>query len=418
MKIKKVLCAVMACSIVLSASAFAAGTKENTKLSDGSGSNRGQTNDILFDDFTSAEEGAFPAGWSIANNNGEITTEKVDTGAYGKKNCLLLIDKTSDASWGGPTAKLSVGNLNTGIVGFEVRLKYTPDESSAYTVLNILLQNAAGANVVSSFTPSAGGSFVVRNTSSSSVPLMPIETDTWYTIKYFVDFDNGRYDALMTNETTGAIASQLNLEFATDTDKDTITTFTTLSECYGGTYTYDYVRVTKEESRLNSVLDDLTANIEKGVPAEMIDGPVSHAIGSKINIKVDDIYMATTEEPRLSGEEVLVTAKNIANMFNMVYVRNDEGFTLKNDEVEFSFGPDGSPSGAQLSAAPEVDGVQLFVPIKDIVTAMGYSYSFDSANNVVNISTDGGGTEPTSEESGGESAEETAETENSEEEAE
>ena len=109
-----------------------------------------------------------------------------------------------------------------------------------------------------------------------------------------------------------------------------------------------------------------------------------------MNIKYNDRYMFTTQAPVISGEEVLVTAKNLATMFNMAYQRSVDGYTIKNAANEITFAVDGASAKKngdklELSAACKIKGTQIFVPVSDVAKALGLSYSFDKENNEVVI---------------------------------
>ena len=128
----------------------------------------------------------------------------------------------------------------------------------------------------------------------------------------------------------------------------------------------------------------------KGFPAEMIDAPKNNALAKKTNIKFNGRYMFTTQAPIVSGDEVLVTAKNIATMFNMAYQRNEKGYTLKNALTEITFASDGSSAkknnaSLNLSADCVIKGIQLFVPISDVAEALGLECSFNKETNEVVI---------------------------------
>lgn len=391
MKFKRIICCLVSVSLLASSVVFAAGTKNNTKASlFGEKGVVLNENDVVYLTFEDVAEGEVPEGWSIGGTNGYVDTEVIDNGKGKEKNMLRIVDTSHDSAYTGPEVVYWFDPIDKGIVKYETRFKYTPDGTSTFSLMNFTLRNANKKNIVSGYIPPSGKAFVVRDTSVSAVSMIPIGKDRWYTLTYYVDLDKGVYDAMLLDESSNQISSKFDLRFASDLTKDTVAGARFLGESYGGIYHVDYIRVSKETMRLEDALVAMITDDMKGFPAEMIDAPKNNALAKKTNIKFNGRYMFTTQAPIVSGDDVLVTAKNIATMFNMAYQRNEKGYTLKNALTEITFALDGSSAkknntSLNLSAACEIKDVQIFVPISDVAEALGLECSYNKETNEVVI---------------------------------
>ena len=391
MKFKKFICCVASVSLLASSVVFAAGTKNNTKASlFGEKGVVLNENDVVYLTFDDVAEGEVPAGWAITSTDGYVDTEVIDNGKGVEKNMLRIVDTSHDSAYTGPEAVYKFDPIEKGIVKYETRFKYTPDGTSTFSLMNFTLRNANNKNIAAGYTPPSGKAFVVRDTSTGTVNMITVSKDKWYTLTYYVDVENGVYDAMLLDESTNQSSTKFNLKFASNLEKDTVAAARFRGESYGGIYHIDYIRVSMETMRLDDALVAMITDDMKGFPAEMIDAPKNNALAKKTNIKFNGRYMFTTQAPIVSGDEVLVTAKNIATMFNMAYQRNENGYTLKNALTEITFASDGSSAkknnaSLNLSADCEIKGIQLFVPISDVAEALGLECSFNKETNEVVI---------------------------------
>lgn len=384
--IKKTYClalvVAMIINIIFPVCAFAFALRTNPKAKAAS---RQSAKDVLFMDFTELEEGELPKGSIVS---GTVTTAEYEVDGY-KKNCLEILDTTSAKDYSGSSIYIPVGS-HKGIMGFEVRYKYLPDSASQWNAFSVELYGDDSKNMISrTVVASADGStnFNYGGPDSGALEKERVSHNTWYTLKYIIDFNTGMIDATLKNEGTGVVKIDPDNMFYTDETINELTKIRFLSQAYSGTWVIDYIRITKDETRI-----DYYSTIQKGVTPKMIQGPVSHAVSEKINICLDGKYKYTTDKPYISKiGNVMVTAKNIAAILNLNYYKNGDKYIISNNSVELAMF-DGK-NNAELKAkqinmpcSAEKRKNQLFVPIEFVVKQFGYNSEFKNDENVFYIS--------------------------------
>ncbi len=387
MRFKKIICLLTASLMLTSTVAFGEALRYDYKRMTEAVSNK-QANDIVYEDFTSVSPGMLPAAMNVTKSYGFGTTEMHEVKAGVQKNCFRFTDSTHDKEYTGPTATFSTGS-QTGLLGVEVRYKYIPEETSTYSTFGIQLNGTQGL-ISKTVVISADGSTNLNYGGLGDTILEKgrITNNAWYTLKYVVDFDNQVMDVMLKNETTGFVNQIIGNSFIEQSTFDNLTNVKFTSSVYGGTWMVDYIRVSREKERMPEYEN---LNIKKGVPAELVDGPVSHKLDGKINVNINGIYKATTQKPYLSGNgEVMVYAKNVASMFKMGYYLNGNEVTIRNTKNTFTFaeGSDSAKFGGNvitLSEKCEVKDGKLFVSISDIAKALGYNASYDAENETLLI---------------------------------
>ena len=86
----------------------------------------------------------------------------------------------------------------------------------------------------------------------------------------------------------------------------------------------------------------------------------------------------------------LLTAKNIASIFNLGYYITTDGAVIQSGDIKFTVAKDGSgikkgKNAMTLSADCIAEDKQVFIPIKDIAEALGYECTYDAETNTVVI---------------------------------
>lgn len=389
-KLKKFISIIASASLICSASAFAAAVRIDPK-SVVEIPNRSKANDVFYEDFTSVEEGTVPSSASsTSGSDGYVTTASHDIGGGVTKNCYEIADTNHNAAYGGPNGTISVGTQSGGILGVEIRYKYVPTGSSDWASFEIRFLDSAGKQFSRTVVASANGTtnFNYGGTGNAALEKTRIAHDTWYTLNYIIDFDEQRLDAMLKNEGTGVITQVSDSEYYSETGSKNLKSLNFVASYYGGTYVIDYVRVSKESERMGTMETDL--NIQKGRPAEYTAKPVTHAVAEKTNITLDGKYKYTTKDPKVEGEAVLVTAKNIASIFNLGYYITADGAVIQSGDTKFTVAKDGSGikkgnTAMKLSADCTAEDKQVFIPIKDIAEAIGYECTYDAETNTVVI---------------------------------
>lgn len=387
MKFKRIIAMLAAGFMLTSTAAFADALRYDDKRNVQMES-RQQPNDIIFEDFISVEPGVLPSGMSVTGADGYGTTELFEVSPGVTKNCFKYTDTSHDDEYTGPTATYSTGT-QTGMVGVEIRYKYVPDGTSSYSTFGIQLNGTQGM-ATKSVVISADGSTYLNygGVGDFGLEKSPILQNTWYTIKFVVDFDNQVMDVMLKNEGTGVVTQAIGSPFIENKEFTDLTNIKFTSSKYGGTWMIDYIRVSRETERMQEYEDP---NIKKGVPAELVDGPVSDAVEGRININLNGIYKYTTQKPYLSeNNNVMVFAKNVASIFKMGYYYSPESITIKNADNSFTFedqstAADYNGKSITLSSACALSDGKLFVPIEDIATALGYNCSFNEEEQTLYI---------------------------------
>ena len=236
---------------------------------------------------------------------------------------------------------------------------------------------------------SAAGTFNSNpNTDSAAILSSRLSDGTWTTLTYILDFDNQKMDVTLHNETTGEIKYALGSNFFDPGQHPGLKELAWQSAQYMGSWVYDYIKVSKNASRISDEL--IFENIQKGCPVDVISIPGTTPVSDRININVDGKYKYTTQNPYMAGGEVMVTAKNLATFLGLGYYRNEGTYKLEKDGKTFEVagaGTDVKLNGSieSLPQATELSGVQLFVPISSVAKCFGYEYSFDEATQTVYI---------------------------------
>ena len=391
--IKKIVSLICVFMLAASCCANAAAVRKDIKQS-GVSIDRTRKNDISFIDFSGADFSPNVTGTS--NDEGEVYLDAYEVIPRLKKNCLVVNDTSYGATYEGVSAKITTGT-QTGLVGVEIRYMYDLEEETGCTYGSFIMGLYDGSNKMISrhVIASNNGSsqFNYGGPSGKAMESTKIAPNTWYTIKWVLDLDKQKMDFSLLNEGTHTKTTAYDADWYTEGAGKNLARVDLQSSMYGGKYVFDYVRISKETSRMSESDDDETddgsVDAGKGTESEKIAAPSSTAIADRININLDGIYKFTTQKPYEKDGKVMITAKNLASFFHMGYVK--EGATcliktpngilmIKNGVVTLD---DNS-----VSLAAEEKGEQIFISVEDLCTALGgYDCSYDSIAKTVNIST-------------------------------
>lgn len=390
MKIKRLISFIVAILLMCTSAAFAVAVRINpifvVELP-----SREKPNDVIFEDFSRTEEGGTPAIFkSVSTDNGYTSSATYDIGGGVEKVCFELVDTDHSEAYNGPTTDLLIPRQAGGLVSFEMRYKYVDKSAQSDTCsMTVVFYDDTNKTLETLAITSKTGNHDVNhgNATKERLEYTKMKTDTWYTLKYLFDFENHKLDVSLLNEGTGVLTQAFDKPFNAKIESDNLARIRLKMQVYGGAYVFDYVRLSREEERMAPEDDS-----GKGCPAQYIKKPVSHAVDGKINIKLDGKFKYTTKNPKIDGENVLVTAKNIASIFNLNYFMTVSGAVIKSEDVVLTIATDGSGiknngSDMNLSASCISEDKQVFVPIKDVVEALGYNCRFDAETNTVLITT-------------------------------
>ncbi len=381
MNFKKIVSLICAFSIISSFNCFAAALRTDPELKVYQYEGK-RANDLFFQDFTTLEltdTGVYTAEYEIGENY--------------SKNCLVLNDEDHSSGYGGVSKDFGIGG-QSGLLGVEIRFKYTavPNTSSTYASMSMQLIGNNNETVSRTTVGSADGKIHFNYGNSSNQQTMDngtvIVNDTWYTAKWIIDFTSREIDFSLLNEGTGVTTQALVRGFYQADTANMLNTIRLQTQVYGGRYIYDFVRVSRESDRI----EEIEPTYQKGMPVEKIPNPVAKPEEGRINITVDGVFKYPSAAPYMTEDgAVMVSAKNLAGFIGARYVRLGDTFTItKGDKV---ITVDAANKTAKVSGGTaaiktmEKSGVQLFLSAEEFSKAMGYGCTIDKEQSWVKITT-------------------------------
>lgn len=374
-----------------STAAYGAALRTDIKQEKGgaAATDRRGKNSILFHDFSSAEPGTTPSGIGIGGTSGGcyVTTEIYEVAPGVRKNCLVMYDATFDSSYSGPSVSIPVGGADSGLVSVEVRYMFDKKEgtSSNYTALPIMLKSSSDSMMSRHLVASANG-FQHINGGGVDQTVMEnecISANTWYTATWIIDFDKQRLDFTLLNEGKNSRNYAMDLGFYDGNESKNLSQILIQSQCYGGTWVFDYVKLNKESARM--VQGESDNSIKKGVEAEIIAAPATRPLDGRINICVDGKYKYTTEAPYTADNgAVMATAKNLASFFGARYLRLGDSYTISSGDKTLTI--NANSGGGGITQAQQKDN-QLFISVEELCKAFGYEYGYDGEASTAFVKT-------------------------------
>ena len=389
---KKIICLVLVvallCPTLAMAEALRVDPKSAVKKPD-----RTKKTDIFFEEFDSVSAGTLPASVTNAAN---VTTAEYEVSPGYIKNCLQITDNTHDNTYSGVTAKVNFGEISGGKIQLEMRYKYIPTEGSNWASFDIGVFDSAGAKAHRLVVASANGAthFNYGYTDSTALEASRISHDTWYTYKLSIDFDEQLIAGSLKNEGTGSVGSKSNAIWMDDKDHTNIQRLELMSQVYGGIWVIDYVRVGKYDESEEDISADPYESIQKGVQQIKIPAPVNDAVAGRINVVKDGAYKYVTRAPYVSEQtgDILMTAKNFAQINDLGYLRQGDVFTLTKDNKTVTFTSDSAEVkiGSKKETMKEKavrKGTQIYVPVKTLCEAFDIGYGYDAQTETVLLET-------------------------------
>lgn len=403
MKMRKLLCILLALSLVLGCTtvAFAEAMREDPKAK-AKVPKRFEDTDVCYEDFTGVEPGNLPS--TISANSNTIYTEIYEVLPGYKKNCLVVDDLSHDNTYTGVTAYYNFGSLK-GKKEITIRYKYLPTDGAIKDWCAFIIAFYSQKGMLSrTVVGSADGKthFNYGGIDSTTVETSPINHDTWYTLTTVIDFDaedNASYlSARLFNETKKTTGMKTNAYWYQGEGHEDVNRVMLQSSMYGGKYVFDYIRVRDGKYITDVEETDPFADIKKGVEQIKIPAPVNGAVAGRVNITLDGSYKYTTLAPYAAANgSVMVTAKNLADMFGLGYLRSGSECTVTVGDKAIVFTADSDKAKAgnktvTLADKAVLSGNQIFVPADVICDEAGYACTFDAASNtlVITKKTEGG----------------------------
>ncbi len=300
---------------------------------------RGAFTDVLFEDFTLVEEGTLPEG--VVSAQDYVYTEKHEVLPGYTKNCLILDDQSYDSKYNGVYAGLDF-EPQEGITEVTVRYKYLKPEECPYASVVFGFKSSLGELSRTVVASSNGKTmFNYGYNDESSLENAILSDNSWYTLRYIINFNsenNAHIDVVLTNEGKQTTNVIYGADFEDGLDHSDLTGFVASTSVYGGKFVFDYIRVRQVEKTLFESGEDPYANIKKGTEQIKIPTPKSHAVEGKLNIILDGNYKYTTKNPYVAENgSIMITAKNLAEIFNFNYYHNGNEFVISSDEEIFTY---------------------------------------------------------------------------------
>ncbi len=389
-KMKKIILIFLLVLLINPIQSLAIATKDPHRLWEGAVPEipkRETKDDILFQDFTSVEEGEFPAGVTGERKSySYVTTAEHQILPGLTKNCLVLNVPDERGS-------IEIINSNvkvpptSGLVKFEIRYKYIPTEKSSHTAFIISLRDSAGTQFSRMLTRSDNGwsSFNYAGADSGTFERAKMIPDGWYTYTNTIDFDKKIIDAKLLNETTGVTTKLYGKGFFNSGDYKNIGNVNFRIEKYGGTVVIDYVRIAKTDMSLSEIdlENESEIEIEKGMVPQYTNSPIAMPISGRINLIVDEKQVYTTLKPyETSNGNVMASIKNLVHAIGATCLIDAKSITVNKNEIIATFKPQNGTAnvnGKSFTLKEDVSNIsnQMVVSIEDFAKIFEYEYRYD-----------------------------------------
>lgn len=349
--------------------------------------------DIFCDDFTDAEIGSLPSGYSYHNDHcGYVRVVEydvtLDDGTVIRKKCLELDDKYGDTlgqyMWAGP--------------GFYRTFKNTgPRVAIEFRVMFLKKTTPYFAH---DFYGMSDNSYIARwvGEHSTGVPIwwsqvgfteeLPVfQAGIWYTYRIIIDLESDMAQIRITAPQLGISKTYTELGFY---NKDAwkaeyVNKIFYNSQTGDGKMVFDYLKVEADP-------EDLPGAGEFVHPENLIEPvwcetPKEHPVEGKINLKVDGEYKYIATPMYIENGVTMIYFKNLVTLFDGK-VNSNSGVNINGADISFSNDSDTAMVNGiekKMNAATiEKDG-KLFVPLRFAADAAGFGVDWDGATTTVLI---------------------------------
>lgn len=391
MKFKRILSLITLIAMLCSSAAYAVAYKTDYRKVKEVVSNR-KANDISYEDFTSVAPGEIPSGVTVSakDENGYITTESRDIGGGVEKNCLVMVDTNPKVDgYVGPVATFDSGSNTTAPVGIEIRFKYEKTGENAWHSGFYNMFSRAGSLYAQAVNVSSDG--ILKAYSGAQVVniLTNINNGEWWTINFYADTIKRQWEIRAKCDNGDAEVVKENLLPSND-KIDSVGKFQISMGACDGTLVIDYVCFTDETAKFDSGNNKYTQS--GTLPFVTIPNPVRNEVAGRTNIRLDNKIKYTTKAPKVVGEDVLVTARNLSVILGIPYYKTEEGMVLQSEKATLVIAEDGSKitQGGQPIEKSDLcvkDVFDVFVPVESVAKRLGFKYTYDAERNIANIYT-------------------------------
>ena len=162
---------------------------------------------------------------------------------------------------------------------------------------------------------------------------------------------------------------------------------------------YAWVTVTPKDELYDKVRKDTRtvgrtkAFTDKGMPAKIVDDPVSYAMPGRINIKLNGEYRYFYDEPKIVEGRVLLPFRELFEFFGMEVSWDAESSSAKavSAESEIQITVDNEKAYVNgeeklLDVPATIINNRFYVPVRFVGESLGYVVRWDSDERTVVLS--------------------------------
>lgn len=350
---------------------------------------------LYFNDFSSETVGETPVSVSISGSSGSaIVVSDKDKG-----NCVKLTD--TDEGYGGVDLARTFSAVDEP-VAYEVEFQWL---SGTGNVGMYVLMGNSGANAFQLVTNTANSNLSYENKNGNqNFPGsgIPLKKGEWYKVRVVLDVKNQTANFTVKSDAYKGINTNALIKSVTYDEKTN--TIATGMIPLKGDFTSSISRVTFRTGRWESEflvsyikvetkpVDLIGKNEIKAPDAPTVLAPQPHAVEDEINIKLNGEYVYSYIKPIMRNDRVLVSVRNILEMFKMEVTWDEETETvtakddkntvvLKNNDVNILV--NGETKTTDVPA--QLYGDRIYVPLRFLSECFGMTVDWDDATQTVII---------------------------------
>ena len=354
-----------------------------------------QNQQANFNDFSDETVGETPITATISGSGGSaIVVSDKDKG-----NCVKIID--TDEGYNGLDLAKTFSAID-GPVAFEVEFQWL---SGSGNVGMYVLMGNSGANAFELTTNTANSNLCYNNKNGNqNFPGsgIPLKKGAWYKVRVVLDVKNQTANFTVKSDAYKNLNTNALIKSVTY-DEKTNTVATGIIPLKGD-YTGSISRVTFRTGRWQSEFlvsyikveknpVDLIGKTEIKAPdAPIVSAPQPHAVEDEINIKLNGEYVYSYIKPIMRNDRVLVSVRNILEMFKMevtwdgeteTVTAKDENNTvvLKNNDVNILV--NGEVKKTDVPAM--MYGDRIYVPLRFLSECFGMTVDWEQETQTVII---------------------------------
>jgi len=380
---KKLVCLVLALLLVLPTGALAFRDRVIVRKED-KARNITSEYDIFCMDYSKMVPGA-DTGFT-ANNLAKVTTS---TGPNGKEQSVFSIeDAVAGDAYSGTKVQKNFTAVKEGTIAAEMMFKI---EKKTDPFLALAISLRSGTSQASRFMIRGAGDGYMMMTDEAGTQFQydgnkRITVGVWHKLRWEIDLDNQVLQTEMTiynpdgEKFVCKEELKLHNSFKAGSGVDNLYIET---RQYDGFIMFDYIKVEK-----GSPWTDYSAKKPKPtpIPLPLMSTPGQRLVPGIINVSYNGEYMFFTKAPEFDGDDLMVTLRNGIQALGFEYSYKDGAYIGTKGESTIEVTPGNTTvkyngKNYTIGKAPTAERIPM-VSITDLAEVIGASCSYDKANDV------------------------------------